>query len=147
MTQKDLHNNIKILQAISPQSSSGDTPIVSTIIDTQGYNSAEFLILTGSIGDANATFTVLVEDGDTKVGADTLSDAAAVDDIYLLGTEALASFQYDDDNEVRKIGYTGNKRYLRLTITPSGNSGTPSAAFLAAIAVLSHAGTAATSNP
>ena len=61
---------------------------------------------------------MLFEDGD----AANLSDAAAVADADLLGTEALASFQFDDDNEVRKIGYIGNKRYCRVTITPAGNA-------------------------
>lgn len=117
---RDLHNNIKVSRAISPQNpGSGDTPIVSQIIDTKDYETLEFLIATGSLSDANATFTVLVEDGDVS----TLTDNAAVADADLLGTEAAASFQFDDDNEVRKIGYRGSKRYVRLTITPSGNTG------------------------
>ena len=62
-----------------------------------------------------------------------LSDAAAVPDEFLLGTEAGASFQFDDDNEVRKIGYIGPKRYVRLTITPAANTGN---ADISAVAVL-----------
>jgi hypothetical protein len=46
-------------------------------------------------------------------------DNAAVDDAYLVGTEALAGFTFADDNECRKIGYLGNKRYVRVTITPT----------------------------
>ena len=38
-----------------------------------------------------------------------------------------------DDDEVRKIGYIGDKRYVRLTITPAANTGN---ADLSAIAVL-----------
>lgn len=53
--------------------------------------------------DADATFTLLFEDGDDPA----LSDHAAVADGYLLGTEAVASFDFADDNEVRKIGYIG----------------------------------------
>lgn len=49
--------------------------------------------------------------------------------------EAAAGFQFDDDNEVRKLGYIGNKRYTRLTITPALNA---SATLLAAVAVLGH---------
>jgi hypothetical protein len=56
-----------------------------------------------------------------------------VADTFLLGTEAEAGFQFDDDDEVRKIGYRGDKRYVRLTITPSGNTGD---APLAALAIL-----------
>lgn len=129
----DLHNNITVRRAISPVSVADTTPQVSQIIDTQGYNSLEFLIATGSIADVDATFTVLVEDGN----AANLSDAAAVADAQLLGTEAAAGFQFDDDNEVRRIGYLGGKRYVRLTITPAANA---SAALLSAVAVLGHPG-------
>src|SRR5262245_11261951 len=109
----DLHNNITVRRAISPVSVADNTAQVSQIIDTQGFHSLEFLIATGSIADADATFAVLVEDGNSS----TLTDNAAVADAQLLGTEAAAGFQFDDDNEVRRIGYLGAKRYVRLTIT------------------------------
>ena len=65
-------------------------------------------------------------------------------DTFLLGTEAQAGFQFDDDNECRKIGYVGGKRYVRATITPASNA---SAALIAAVWVLGHARTAPTANP
>jgi hypothetical protein len=115
---RDLHITVYPKRAISPVAAGTDnTPIVSQILDTQGFEAAELLINIGANTDANATFAVLIEHGD----AANLSDAAAVPDAQLLGTEALAGFQFDDDNEQRKIGYIGNKRYLRATITPSGN--------------------------
>ncbi len=130
---KDMHNNIQVKRAISPlNAGSGDTAIVSQIIDRAGYDALEFLIATGSLADANATFTVLVEDGDDS---DLVDDGAAVADAYLLGTEATASFAFGDDDEVRKIGYLGSKRYVRLTITPSGNTGD---VYVSAVAVLGH---------
>ncbi len=98
------------------------------------------MIATGSIADADATFTVLLEEGD----ASNLSDAAAVADADLLGTEVLAAFQFDDDNECRKLGYIGSKRYTRLTITPVANA---SAAVIAAMAILGHAAISPTVNP
>lgn len=136
----DIHGDIDYKRAISPVSVSDNTAQVSQIIDRAGYQSVEFAILLGSIADADATFTVLIEDGD----AANLSDAAAVDDTYLLGTELLAGFQFDDDNKVRKIGYIGGKRYVRLTITPSNNA---SAALLAAVALLGGGRKLPTSNP
>lgn len=137
---KDLHNNLHVKRAISPVSVADTTAQVSQIIDRQGFDSLEFVIATGAIADADATFTVLVEDGEDS----GLSDAAAVTDDNLLGTEALAGFQFDDDNEVRKIGYVGGKRYVRLTVTPVGNA---SAALVAAVAVLGHPALAPTANP
>lgn len=128
---RDLMNHVHPVRAISPVSVADTTAQVSQIIDMKGWQSLTFLIATGSIADADATFTVQVDHGDDS----GLSDAAAVPDELLLGTEALAGFQFDDDNETRKIGYVGHKRYVRLTITPVGNA---SAALLAAIALLGH---------
>lgn len=116
---KDLHNNIDPKRAISPQAARTDnTAIVSEILDMQGAEAAELLIQLGANTDANATFATLIEHGD----AANLSDAVAVPDAQLLGTEALAGFTAaDDDNKVKKIGYVGDKRYVRATITPTGN--------------------------
>lgn len=129
---RDLYNNLAIRRAISPVSVADNTAQVSQIIDRQGFDSLVFGIAIGSVADADATFTVLVEDGNDS----GLSDAAAVADSELNGTEAAAGFQFDDDNETRKIGYVGNKRYVRLTITPASNA---SAALLSAVAILGHA--------
>lgn len=134
---RDFANNVQVKRVLSPVSVSDDTALVGEIIDRLGYDSLTYVIATGSIADANATFAVLLEHGD----AANLSDAAAVADADMIsqtsGTppETAAAFQFDDDNEVRKIGYIGNKRYTRLTITPTGNG---SAALLSAVAVLAH---------
>lgn len=126
---QDRHNDIDVKRALSPVSVSDNTAQVSQIIDLQGYNSLEFLIATGSLADADATFTALVEHGNVS----NLSDAAAVPDSDLLGLESEASFTFSNDDSVYKIGYRGIKRYVRLTITPASNA---SAALLAAVAVL-----------
>jgi hypothetical protein len=137
---RDLHNNLHPKRVLSPVSTSDDTALVGQIIDRQGFDSLEYLIQLGSIADSNVVFAVLLEEGD----AANLSDAAAVVDADMLGTELLAGFQFDDDNEPRKLGYIGNKRYTRLTITPTGNG---SAALISATAVLGHPSLAATANP
>lgn len=137
---EDLHNNIHIKRAISPVSVADNTAQVGQIIDRQGFNSLEYAIATGSLADADATFTVLLEEGD----AANLSDAAAVADADLLGTEALASFTFADDDKVFKLGYKGNKRYTRLTITPAANA---SAGLFAAVAILGEPDLAPTANP
>ena len=137
---RDIINGLHPLRAISPVVIADNTAAVSQIIDVRGYESLGFLISTGDLADADATFTVLVEHGD----AANLSDAAAVPDSQLIGTEVLASFAFGDDNETRKIGYIGPKRYVRLTITPAGNSGN---APICAIAVLGNAHQQPTANP
>ena len=131
MENNDLFNNINLKRGISPYDhATGDAAVSSEIIDMQGNSSLTFAIATGSLADADATFTVLVEDADEAAFNVT---NAAVADADLLGTEALASFIFSDDNKVFKIGYKGMKRYVRLTITPANNTG---AALLAVIAIV-----------
>lgn len=134
---RDGLSSIQIRRAISPASTADNTAAVSQIIDRRGFDSLVFAIATGSLADADATFTVLVEDGN----AANLSDAAAVVDAELtsqtLGTapETAAAFTFAADDNVRSIGYVGSKRYVRLTITPANNA---SAALMSAIAILGH---------
>ena len=126
---RDVHNNIEIRNAINPVVATDNTALVSAIIDTSGFSGVEFAICTGTIADADATFTVLIEHDD----AANLATAAAVPDGSLLGTEASASFTFAADAATRKIGYIGSKRYVRMTITPALNTGN---APIAAVAVL-----------
>lgn len=128
----DLHNNIKCSRGISPAAATTDnTAFVSQICDTANFGSCEFVFIVGSIADADVSFTVLVEDGDNA----SLTDNAAVNDVFLLGTEAGAAPGYADDNKVFKIGYIGPKRYVRVTITPANNTGN---IFLAGVWVQGH---------
>ena len=116
---RDMHNCIKVSRGLSPVAAGTDnTPYLSQICDTADFDATEFLILIGANTDADVAFTVLVEDGDNA----SLTDNAAVADAYLLGTESGASFDFSDDNETRKIGYIGPKRYVRVTITPANNA-------------------------
>lgn len=127
---RDLANHLTFKRAISPAAAVADnTPFVSQIIDLAGYGSMCFAIDIGGLADADATFTVLVEHGNIA----NMSDAAAVPDAQLTGTEAAASFTFAADNTTRKIGYVGPKQFVRLTITPAANAGN---AFVSAMAVL-----------
>lgn len=142
MPIRDIHNDIHTAPLIAPVAARTDnTAIVSSIVDTLGYEACELVLITGTNTDANATFAVLVEDGD----AANLSDSAAVDDAFLVGTEALAGFTFADDVETRKVGYKGGKRYVRVTVTPSGNDA--GNIFIAGIAVLGKPASTPTANP
>lgn len=137
---QDNMSEIHPITAIGPVSVADNTAQVGAIIDIQGFNALTYVITTGVIADADATFTVLLEEGNNSA----LSDAAAVADIDLIGTELLAGFTFTHDNKTRKLGYKGNKRYTRLTITPAANA---SAALFGAIAVLGESATEPTPNP
>ena len=135
---KDLFHSIHPVLAIAPVSVSDNSPLVSAVIDRQGYDSASFVIVTGALVDADATFAALLEESDNG------TDFTAVADSDLLGTEALASFTFAEDNKTRKLGYVGAKRHLRLTVTPAANA---SSALIAAVALLGHPHLAPTANP
>lgn len=115
---RDLYNYLAVRPVIAPAANSnlGTTPLVGAVIDHRGFGSALYVINLGTLSDANATYTVLLEESNSA----DMSNANAVADADMHGTEAAAGFQYDDDGEVRKLGYKGYKRYTRLTITPAG---------------------------
>lgn len=136
----DLMNRIDVKRAISPVSVADNTAQVGQIIDRRGFDSLTYLIALGSIADADATFAVTLDEGDQA----NLSDATAVAAADLVGTYALAGFIFSDDDKCKKLGYKGNKRYTRLTITPTANA---SAALFSAVAVLGGAASKPTANP
>lgn len=127
---RDLHNRTKYTTAIAPVAAAptGTTAVVSAILDTSNFESNEFVLLLGSIADADVTFTSLLEEGDSATLADNTTVAAA-DMIGTLASTITAgvgdkfNFGFADDSTVRKIGYKGSKRYIRMTLTPAANSG------------------------
>ena len=134
MTTREMVNNVSAIPALVPVATAvaDNTAQVGAIIDTRGFHSLMFLLVTGALADADATFVILIEDGDNS----GLSDNAAVADLFLEPVEATVNFDFADDSLVRKIAYTGPKRYVRMTVTPAANAG---AAPMAGIAVLGHA--------
>jgi hypothetical protein len=130
----DIHNRYSFLPAIPPVSEAGNTAHSTVILDLQGYFGLELAILLGSLADADATFAVTGVHGnavDDTSNPTSITDSVAMTDADLLGTLAQASFQYDDDNKVKKVGYkVSTYRYVQFTITPSANA---SAALIAAL--------------
>jgi hypothetical protein len=135
---RDSLTRVQIKRAHSPYYYSTNTAWMSEIIDLQGYDSMYFAIATGDIADADATFTVLMQESDssTFATANDVADADMVSQTDGTAPETAASFQFDDDNEVRSIGYIGSKRYVRLYITGANNTGV---AIVSVTAHLSHA--------
>jgi hypothetical protein len=131
---RDMTNSKQVKRVLSPVSVADNTAQVGQVIDHQAYDAATYIILTGSLADADATFTVLLEESD----ASNMSNSNAVADADMISQssaapEAAAGFTFAADDNVRKLGYSGAKRYTRLTITPASNA---SAAVLAACCVL-----------
>jgi len=118
--KRDLMNNIHPVVAIAPVVVTDGTAQTSAAIDVRNYKSVTFVILLGTLADADATWTVEVLEGPTS----TQGDHTAVADKNLLGTEALAGFQFDNDGECRKVGYVGDADYVSIEIDDdTANSG------------------------
>ncbi|MGE3643248.1 MAG: hypothetical protein AB7F96_05270 [Beijerinckiaceae bacterium] len=134
-----LHNN-KYVPVLAPVVIGDNTATTGAWIDRLGYEGLTFAVQTGILADADATFAVTMQ----EANADDQSDAASVDDANMISMtdgvapEAAAGFDYADDGAVKKIGYIGHKRYVRVTITPANNAGSAPVAILAH---LSHAST------
>jgi len=116
---RDIHNNVKNDVALNIQAIVSDTTTVGSIIDLQDYDGCEFVIQSGTLTDG--LYTPLIEYGDDS----GLSDAAAVPDKFLLGTEADAALgggSPTPDNEIGKVGVKAHsgKRYVRLSLVSTG---------------------------
>lgn len=129
MATNDLHSNLKLTRVISPISQAGNAAMVGAIIDRLGFGSLEFAVTLGTITTAGTAYTALLEDAD-EIAFNVTN--AVVADADLIGTEALASFVDSEVNTTKKLGYKGNKRFVRLTMTPAGNTG---ASTLSALAI------------
>jgi hypothetical protein len=127
MNQRDIYNNVKLVSVITPQAV-GTTGIaggkLSSAIDLKGYGSAMFSYQSGTSASVADTITPLVYEADAT--GDTFTSVAAAD---LLGTEAAITLSA---SAAKKVGYKGNKRYLKLRLYGTGTA----TAIVAATAVL-----------
>jgi len=122
---RDSLSRVQIKRAHSPYYYNGNNVWIGAIIDLQGYDSCFFALALGDLVDADATFTFLLQESDDSAfaTANDVADADMVSQTRGTAPETAASFQFDDDNEVRSVGYIGNKRYVRFYVTAAGNTG------------------------
>lgn len=118
--RRDLHNLIALAVAVNTTAVVDGEDVVGNIIDRDGAQALEIVLQSGAYTDGSVT--PLVEHGDES----DLSDAAAVPDELLLGTEADAALT--GANQVKKVGYIGDKKYVRVTlVTAAGTTMTAGA--------------------
>lgn len=114
---RDLASNVSVEPSIAPAVQSAT--IVGETIDLLGSESAAFVFATGAIVGAGV-FVPSIEESDTgNESPDDFDPVAAADIIGEVPDQLEAS-------SVLKLGYTGNKRYIRAKLTKS--SGTSIAA-------------------
>lgn len=108
---RDLANNLGAVQAVAPAVLSATN--TSDPIDLQGFESAALVINTGAIaGDGD--FTAKLQESNTTTSGD-FADVAAADLVGSFPASLEAA-------SVVKVGYIGNKRYLRTVLTKNGGT-------------------------
>lgn len=112
MASVDSYNNIFGTLGTFPQSYTATTPGV--VVDMLGYESLTFFVITGTVTDG-------LWGGDMEDSDLPGSGFVDVVDPFVVGF--LPVFGASDDNSVFRVGYVGNKRYVRLNIT-LGTTGT-----------------------
>lgn len=128
MAARDLHNNIKPLVGLNVTAIGSNTTTNGNVIDTQGFDSVEYLTTSGTVTDG--TFTPVLEQADDlafSVNVETIPT------VQLLGTIADATFVAADDDAVKKIGVLNNRQFVRLSYA---STGVTTGATLTALAVM-----------
>ena len=112
---RDLYNNLLAVHSIYPAALGAAAKTGDAIVDLQGFDGALIVCYSGAL-TVDMPFQLMHGD------AANLSDAAAVPDTDLIGTEP--TLLQATDNEVKTFGYVGAKRYLRVdTTTGTGIAG------------------------
>lgn len=114
---KDLHNNITVLPAITPQAV-GTSGIsggkLSAILDRRGYDAAEFIYSYGATATVADAITAVVYEA--AATGDSFTSVANAD---LLGSEGPTLITAAGAG---RIGYVGNKRYLKIRLYGTGHA-------------------------
>jgi len=116
---KDMHSNIKVLHAITP-AAVGTTGIaggkLSGILDRRGYESVEFVFSYGTSATVADTITPVIYEA--AATGDSFTSVASADLIPNTGEAAVTLTAAGST----KIGYRGNKRYLKIRVYGTGTA-------------------------
>lgn len=124
----DLHTQVKIATVITPTAgAAAGASTVGSIIDSLGFESFEYMIHCGTI--TTGTFSLTLEEADDLGFTVNVQAVPAANRLGVAVTWVVT-----DDNQVRRIGIIGKKRFQRLTLV---GASTPVGAF-SAVAILSN---------
>lgn len=119
---KDLHGNVKLMRVVGPVAIGANATITGKIIDRQGYGGVEFVSGYGAIVTTGSVVTLVAFEGDVTGTMTSIADAS------LLGTEVLASrlggatTSGTGSNVAKRLGYIGDKRYVRVDAVKTGTT-------------------------
>ncbi|MGP4088547.1 hypothetical protein [Streptomyces sp. KR55] len=117
MSRRSVYTNVTPRATLAIASRTANTTVNGASVDRNVggdmHRSAMVMVHTGTITDG--THTVEVQDSDDN------STFAAVADAFLQGTEP--AIGATDDDKLFVIGYIGERRYLRVSVTTAGATG------------------------
>ena len=113
--EQDLYNRLTVAKTLAPAART--TTAAGTAVDLQGFEAAAAIINVGAWTDGTHAFSL--QESDTT----TDGDFADVADADLQGTEPIVA-SGSTQNTAYKVGYLGNKRYVRIKCTISGGPST-----------------------
>ena len=129
MTMRDLHNNVAPVQALPARTiNQGTGALITGAVDLKGFAGAQVVVHYGDIDEMGASpvggaqIAVKLEhaddDGSGSPGA--FANVTAADVTGVAGVAAGVVANATSDATPTSLGYVGDKRYLRVTLTPTG---------------------------
>ena len=116
---RDLYNNLKVAPAFGPVARPSGAGIE---VDLAGFEGAMFVFQSGAMGAVPATYTWKLTESNTSGSG--YGDVAAGDMLGGVSTVVFDQTVGADANAAKKLGYKGNKRYIKVYCTES-TAGTP----------------------
>lgn len=127
-----MYDDTAVRLSLAPAVRSANGTVNGTAVDMAGnrnnFRVAMMVVVAGSVTDG--THTVSLEESDNGSSGWTAVDAANREGTFPVITSA-------NPNTIHKVGYNGNKRHIRASITTSGAPGTPVGGTVSAIILLS----------
>jgi hypothetical protein len=111
MALRDLLNNVKVVQTVTPANRTGT--VTGNSVDLQGYGSAMVVVMFGNWTDGTHT-PQLQHSPDS-------SNWSPCDSNSMVGT-LTAVTSGAGNGTVQRVGYIGNNRYLRVVLTVTGTT-------------------------
>jgi len=129
MTMRDLHNNVAPVQALPAQTINQGTGALNTgAVDLGGFGGAQVVVHYGEItemgaspiGGAQVSIKLEHADDNGSGAPGAFADATAVDVTGVTAVSAGVVATATSDLVPTSFGYVGDKRYVRVTLTPTG---------------------------
>ena len=108
----DLHNNITGLAVLASAVIASDTTTASTVVDTAGFESADWHLAVETYTDGSYAFLVEESDVANFAGQQTVVDP----DLVLTSVEAITA------TGLYRVGSVGKARYQRVSIVSTGTT-------------------------